>query len=108
MAIKFYTDEHVSPAVIKGLRTRGIEVLTAREAGLLETPDEQHLELAAAQGMVIFTQDVDFLRLHASGASHNGIIYAHQQTPIGQVVRGLMLIYQILTPEEMENHVEFI
>jgi hypothetical protein len=108
MAIKFYTDEHVSPAVVKGLRTRGIEVLTAKEAGMLDARDKKHIELAVTQGMVIFRQDADFLRLHASGISHAGIVYAHQQTPIGTIIRGLMLIYQVLTPEEMENHVEFI
>jgi hypothetical protein len=28
--------------------------------------------------------------------------------PIGSIVRGLMLIYQILEPEDMLNHVEFL
>ncbi|PIW18758.1 MAG: hypothetical protein COW33_05575, partial [Anaerolineae bacterium CG17_big_fil_post_rev_8_21_14_2_50_57_27] len=93
---------------VNGLRRRGIEVLTAKEAGMLTAPDKKHLEFAAAQGMVIFTQDDDFLRLHASGISHSGIVYAHQRTPIGQIIQGLTLIYQVLTPEELHNHVEFL
>lgn len=108
MAIKYYTDEHVSPAIVSGLRRRGIEVLSAKEVGMLTVADEKHLEFAAAQGMVIFTQDDDFLRLHAAGISHGGIIYAHQRMPIGQIIQGLTLVYQILTPEEMQNHVEFL
>ena len=72
MAIKFYTDEHVSPAVVNGLRQRGIDVLTAKEAGMLGMPDEKHLELASTQGRVIFTQDSDFLRFHSKGINHHG------------------------------------
>lgn len=108
MAIKFYTDEHVTPAVVNGLRRRGIEVLTAKEAGMLTAPDEKLLGFAAAQGMIIFTQDDDFLRLHAAGIPHSGIIYAHQRTPIGQIIQRLTLVYQVLTPEEMQDHVEFL
>lgn len=32
---KFYTDEHVAKAVVKGLRQRGVDVLTVLEAGML-------------------------------------------------------------------------
>ena len=63
--ISFYLDEHVARAVALGLRQRGIEVLTVQEAGLTGESDLSHLALAAAQGRVIFTQDDDFLRLHA-------------------------------------------
>lgn len=58
--IKFYTDEHVAKAVVAGLRRRGVDVLTAPEAGLHPAADEEHLELAVQQGRVIFTQDADF------------------------------------------------
>src|SRR5262245_51063477 len=106
--IKFYTDEHVSKAVIKGLRERGADVRTVPEAGLLGASDEEHLERARAEGRVVFTQDDDFLRLHAAGANHSGIAYAPQGTPIGELIRGLMLIHQVLEPGEMENHVEYL
>ena len=70
--------------------------------------DVDHLQLALEQNVVIFTQDDDFLRLHAQGMPHNGIVYARQQTPIGDLIRGLMLIYHVLTPEDIQNHVEFL
>ena len=106
--IKYHMDEHVATAVTRGLRARGVDVVTAQESRLLAASDEEHLDQAAAQGRVIFTQDADFLRLHAKGLSHAGIVYAHQQTPIGDVIRGLMLIYQVLEPRDMHNHVEFL
>ncbi|MEA3376614.1 MAG: DUF5615 family PIN-like protein [Chloroflexota bacterium] len=82
--------------------------MTAQGSGLLAASDEEHLAQAAAEGRVTFTQDADFLRLHAKGLSHAGIVYAHQQTPIGHVIRGLMLIYRVLEPTDMHNHVEFL
>ena len=106
--IKYYVDEHVPRAVVRGLRNRGVDVLTVPEAGLLGAEDEKHLEFAQIESRVIFTQDVDFLRLHAIGKSHAGIVYAPQRAPIGRMVSGLMLICQVLDAEEMENHLEFL
>jgi hypothetical protein len=106
--IQFYMDEHVPTAVTVGLRLRDVNVLTAQEAGMLAASDKDHLALVVREGRVLFTQDADFLRLHARGIPHSGIAYARQQTPIGNIVRGLMLIYQVLEPEDMLNHVEFL
>jgi len=106
--IRYYMDEHVPKAVARGLRRRGVDVLTSPEADMLRATDEDHLRLAADQGRVIFTQDDDFLRLDAQGHEHAGIVYAAQQTPIGSMVRGLMLVYEVLTPDEMRNHVEYL
>ena len=106
--IKFYMDEHVPKAVTKGLQRRGVDVLTVRERGTFAASDEEHLTLAAEIGRVLFTQDADFLRLHAGGVPHAGIVYAHQQTEIGVIIRGLMLVYQVLEPQDMHNHVEFV
>jgi hypothetical protein len=42
--VKYYTDEHIARAVVRGLRQRGVDVLTVVEAGLLGDSDEAHLE----------------------------------------------------------------
>jgi hypothetical protein len=94
--IKFYTDEHVARAVVAGLRRRGIDVLTTQQANNLSAPDIEHLKFARKEGRVIFTQDDDFLRLHTKGEEHAGIVYAAQHTPIGEILRGLMLIYYLM------------
>ena len=106
--IRFYADEHVATAVVRGLRQRGVDVVTVPEAGMLGAADVAHMDRARTEGRVIFTQDEDFLRLHAAGAQHAGIVYAPQGTSIGDIIRGLMLIYQILDAEEMVDHVEFL
>jgi predicted nuclease of predicted toxin-antitoxin system len=106
--IKFYLDEHVPKAVAKGLKRRGLDVITVVEAGLRGATDEEHLERAKSGKRVIFTQDDDFLRLHALGNEHSGIVYAQQGKGVGTLISGLMLIYQALEAEEMINHVEYL
>lgn len=106
--VSFYTDEHISNSVVKGLRLRGVDVLTTKEAGMSGATDEEHIAFAKKEERVIFTQDEDFLHLHSEGIEHCGIVYAHQRTPVGDIVRGLMLIHQVLESEEMKNHLEFL
>ncbi|CAN5750191.1 hypothetical protein BH24ACT22_BH24ACT22_10060 [soil metagenome] len=106
--IKFYTDEHVSKALVNGLRQRGVDVLTVVEADMLGASDEEHLVYARREERVMFSQDDDFLRLHAAGANHVGLVYTRQQTSIGEVILGLMLVHELMTPEDMRGHVEFI
>jgi len=60
--IRYYTDEHVSKAVIRGLRQRGVNVLSVPEAQKLGATDEEHIAFAHAEGRVLFTQDEDFLK----------------------------------------------
>ncbi len=107
-ALRFYADEHVAMAVVRGLRQRGVDVLTVVEAGMLSASDVEHVMRARNDGRVIVTQDDDFLRLHAEGVEHRGIVYAPQGTSIGDLIRGLMLIYEVLDAEEMRGNVEFL
>ena len=96
-------DEHVARAATEGLRRRGVDVLTAQDAGMLGADDEQHLAFAPRECRTIFTQDADFLRLHAASHPHSGIVYAPQQTAIGTVVRALMLIHESVEPDRPER-----
>ncbi len=106
--IKFYMDEHVPKAVTQGLRRREVDVLTPQEASMLGASDEDQTIFAEKNKRVIFTQDVDFLRLHKTNFSHYGIIFAPQQTTIGHMVRGLMLIYDLVSSNEMRGRVEYL
>jgi predicted nuclease of predicted toxin-antitoxin system len=75
---------------------------------MLGASDEEHLALASRESRVVFTQDDDFLRLAAAGIPHAGIAYAPQHTPTREILRGLMLIFEVLSAEEMQGHVEFL
>ena len=103
---RFYTDEHISKAVVAALRTNGVDVLTVPDAGTMGASDEEHLQ--TRDGRVLVTQDRDFLRLAATGMHHAGIAYASQNRTVGEFVRGLMLIHQVLSTDEMKDHVEHL
>jgi hypothetical protein len=106
--VRFYADEHIPKAVIRGLRERGIDILGVADAGLVGADDITHLRRARSEHRVIVTQDDDFLRLAAGGESHAGIVYAPQHTSVSALIHGLLLIHRVLDAEEMFGHVEFL
>jgi uncharacterized protein with PIN domain len=106
--VRYYTDENISRAVINGLRQRGVDVLSVPDANMMGASDEEHLAFALEQGRIIVTHDDDFLRLAASGRAHAGIVYGSQQLSVGEMIRALVLIYDVLTLEDMKNKVEFL
>lgn len=107
--IRFHLDENVSMAIARSLRKRGIDVSTTPELNLIQATDENQLDFARKEGRVLVTHDSDFLRLHDQGLSHCGIAYCQLGSrSIGQIIKSLILIYEILSPEEMINSVEFL
>ncbi|MGL4621818.1 MAG: DUF5615 family PIN-like protein [Chroococcidiopsis sp.] len=107
--IRFHLDENVSTAVAEGLRRRGIDVTTTPEQALIGISDLAQLEFALAQKRVIFTQDADFLRMHQTGITHAGIVYCSQgNKSIGEIIRGLILVWELLEPNDMLGKVEFL
>lgn len=107
-SLKFYMDENIPQAVIKGLRRRGLDVVTAQESEMLGASDRAHLNLASRESRILVTRDVDFLRMHARGEHHPGMVFVTQNTPVGAVIRGLLVLNDVLTPKDMINHVEFL
>jgi transcriptional regulator with XRE-family HTH domain len=107
--IRFHLDEHCDKALAVGLRRSAIDVTTPDDAELLQASDQSHIAFARAQARVIFTQDRDFLRIHASGVPHLGIVYCRQASrSIGELIRGLVLLWEVYDPDEMVTRVEFL
>jgi predicted nuclease of predicted toxin-antitoxin system len=107
--IRFHLDENCDPRIAAGLRLHGIDLTTTTEAGLLRASDEDQLRFATSQGRVIVTHDADFLRLHAAGARHAGIVYCPPQTrSLGEQIRLLVQIWELLDAAEMLGRVEYL
>lgn len=111
--MRLYTNESVPVAVAEGLKRRGVEALSARDVGNLGLTDEQQLAYAQALNMVLFTHDDDFLRIAherlVSGQPHGGIIYVHQQKlGLGEIIRRLKVITELMNEEDLRNHIEFL
>jgi hypothetical protein len=91
------------------LRRHGIDVTTTPEAGLRQADDLTHLTFANLEGRVLVTHDADFLRYHSQGITHSGIAYCQKGArTMGQLIETLRLMYEILTPEEMANTIEYL
>ena len=57
--IRYYMDQHYPSAVTQGLRQRGIDLLTAQEAGRCGLQDSRQLDFATAEGRVLASFDSD-------------------------------------------------
>ena len=115
MTIRLYFDEDaMDRSLVRALRARGVEVVTAIEAGFVERPDEDHLTYAADQGCVLYGFNVaDYYRLHtaflSAGKTHAGIILARQQHySVGEQMRRLLKLIAAVAEQEMKNRVEFL
>ena len=107
--MKFYLDEHIPKGVVEGLRRRGVDVLTMQEADRSGDSDEKQLAFATREGRVLVTFDDDFLRLDSAGVPHIGIVLSQTgRRTVGELIESLMLIANVIEPNEMKNHIEFV
>jgi predicted nuclease of predicted toxin-antitoxin system len=107
--IRFHLDEHVDPDVARALRRYGTEVTTTLEAGLRTQSDAAQWAYAMTEQRVLVTHDADFLRLASRGEDHPGVAFCGKTTrTVGEMVRRLILVYEVLTPEDIRGRIEFL
>ena len=113
--IRFYFDNHLANAVVKGLRKRGVDVQTAHEAGRSQLPDDILIHLATADGRVIVTQDEDFPALAAAfqtrGEPFAGIVYcdpAVYASRPGLLIQDLLILHGVYTADDMRDRLEYL
>jgi hypothetical protein len=112
VSVALYMDVHVHRALTDGLRSRGVDVLTAQEDGTTEWEDPDLLERATAVNRVLFTNDRDFLRIVAVRQQFSqpltGVIYAPQTSPLGPVLRDLELCALACEPEDFAEGLTYL
>ena len=107
--IRFFMDQHIPGPASQGLRRRGIDVLTAHEAGRCSLPDPDQLAFALSEERVLVSFDPDFLALHQSGVPHAGIAWCPERKySIGQIIQALLLLHGVLDRTSMRGHVEYL
>ena len=106
--IRFHFDEHVDPSIATALRRAGIDVTTTNEAGLRTSDDETQLAFARSESRVMVTRDPDFLRMAGNSPDHPGVAFYTSSISIREIIEGLILIHEVLSPDEMAGHIEFI
>src|SRR5258708_10071174 len=100
--------------LVVALRSRGVDVITALDAGLTEEPDEEQLAFATAHECVLYTFNVsDFYRIHTewvgAGREHAGLIVGPQQRfSVGEQLRRILLLRATTAAASMRNRIEFL
>lgn len=110
--LSLYVDECVDARVVAGLRRRGVDIVTVADRALLGESDELHPSIATELRRIVVTADQDFLRLAQStlegGGEFSGLIFVLPATPVGDAVRGILLVATVMQPEEMKNWMEWV
>ncbi|GMU51424.1 MAG: hypothetical protein AMXMBFR33_05700 [Candidatus Xenobia bacterium] len=105
MAHRLYLDHNVKGSIVRGLRIRGLDVLTAEEDQAAQLVDPVVLRRATELERVLFTEDKDFLSLayEALETGHYDVVYASQNSPVGPVIEDLELIARASEPGDLRN-----
>ena len=85
------------------------EVSTTTEAGLLGAEGADQLAYAMSERRVLVTHDPDLIELAHRDQAHAGIAYCDpERRSLRSIIGSLLLIWEVLSPEEMEGHVEYL
>jgi hypothetical protein len=107
-------EDSMDSDLVRALRMRGVDVLSAHDIGMIGQPDAEHLSFAVADGRALYSFNVaDFMRLHharlAEGAHHAGLILGQQQRySVGEQMRRLLRLVGTKSVERMRDSVEFL
>ena len=113
MGVALYTDVHVPRPITRGLRRRGVDVLTAQEDGTAGWEDPQLLDRSGELGRVLFSQDEDLLiesaRRQREGIQFAGVIYAPQlELSIGQFIEEPEILAKAGLPGDFVNRGQYL
>ena len=63
----FMGEDAMDGDVVRGLRSRGIDIIAAGDAGMIRRKDEEHLHFATAQGRALYSFNLgDVYEIHTA------------------------------------------
>jgi hypothetical protein len=113
MPVRFFFDHDIHGDVARGLRGRGVDLVTAYEDGAHRLDDPDVFRRAVALGRVLYFYDDDhFSEIHRwqrDGRSFPGAVHVAQtKLSIGEQIEELELIAKAAEPEELRGRVTFL
>lgn len=108
MTRSFRADEHVRRVYVKAMRETGYDVEWIDGAYDPGTPDTEHLERSERAGLVIISNDADFVRLHGDYDHAGVILYADQLLPIVAFIRGIRRIGRYDPDETLRGNIVWL
>lgn len=113
--IAFLADEDLNGKIIDWLRElqTPVNLVTAKEAGLMAHPDSKILEFAAEEGCVVVSSDENTMIAEAyervrCGLPMPGVIIVPQGYSIGDAIEDLALIGFCGEPSDLTDQVRYI
>lgn len=113
MSLGLYMDVHVPLPITRGLRRRGVDVLTAQEDGTTRFTDTDLLRRARERGRILFSQDEDLIveaaQCQRAGAPFATVVFARQlDLSIGRCIADLEALVQVARSEDAEGQIIFL
>ncbi len=112
---RFLADHDLNENVVTGVLRRepAVTFLRVRDVGMQEAPDDEVLEYAEREMLLIVSHDVNtmpaaaYSRL-ARGLSFPGLVMVPQSLSVRNVIDGLLLIWSASELEEWREQVVFL
>ena len=111
MKVRFQADADLNEILVKAMLRRepGIDIQTARAAGLAGLADNDVLTLAARSGRLLLTHDRKTMPNHfaefIAAQSSAGVLIVPQKLPISQAVEELLLVWVASEADEWINRI---
>lgn len=115
--MKFLTDEHIAPALVRGLRRvlPEVDILELRltDPFLKGRPDPEVLDYAAQEGRILVTRDVSTVPDYAyarvqRGEAMPGVFIWRRRASLGEVMEDLLLMVRASDAEEWVDRVVYL
>jgi hypothetical protein len=112
---KFLADEDLRFAIVSATRRQEptLEIMTIVEAGCQGYSDEQVLEFASANGLLVVSHDVNTMKSAAesrimAGPGITGLFLVPQSRPTRPVVESLLLIWSASQAEDWKDRIVYL
>jgi hypothetical protein len=113
--LRLLADENFNGRVLRALQRQipDLDVVRTQDTSFYGASDPTLLQLAADEGRILLTHDVETLVGYAwervrSGMAMPGVIVALTNRPIGQVIEDLELLLLASSPEDFEAQILFL
>ncbi len=112
---RFLADHDLNEIIVAGVLRRepSVEFLRVRDVGMEEARDDEILEYADRERLLIVSHDVNTMPAAAygrgaKGESFLGLLMVRQSLPVGKVIDDLLLIWSATELEEWKEQVVFL
>jgi len=101
-------DEHISKALIRSLKAKGVPIFTSDDEKLRGMSDKELFQFCQKKSRVLFTNDTDFFSIGKEN-DHQGIIFlTNQQAPIRDVIKRILFFLYSVSEEQWKNGIFYV